>query len=265
MKIKEFSKLCGCNPKTLRYYDLEGLLKPIEVDEYSGYRYYSEDQALLFIKIKNLQKAGFTIEEIKNLIDKNDSEIFYAFERKIEEQNKKIEELKEIQNSYRTEIIEMKNKIEELQKLLLKTKESYDSKEEFGLSSDEYELKINKVSDLLDEIKNIKGYSKFEYVHRSDGEEESYFEDCLNKYETIFDMHKWEHFKDVYSKLPSLTDEYGYLLLLKVTEGKGDKTSYAGAVIGLMLDKLPDYPRIGCTIIDSKDSYNHFYLVRYKD
>ena len=29
MTIKEFSRLCGCNPQTLRYYDHVDLLKPV--------------------------------------------------------------------------------------------------------------------------------------------------------------------------------------------------------------------------------------------
>ncbi|MDD5980551.1 MAG: MerR family transcriptional regulator, partial [Clostridium sp.] len=69
MTIKEFARLCGCNPQTLRYYDRVELLKPVKVDEWSGYRFYDEEQALTFIKIKNLQIAGFTIDEIKGLLD----------------------------------------------------------------------------------------------------------------------------------------------------------------------------------------------------
>lgn len=34
MTIKEFSRLCGCNPQTLRYYDHVDLLKPVKVDKY---------------------------------------------------------------------------------------------------------------------------------------------------------------------------------------------------------------------------------------
>ena len=67
MTIKEFARLCGCNPQSLRYYDHVNLLKPVKVDQWSGYRFYEEEQALAFVKIKNLQKAGFTIEEIKEL------------------------------------------------------------------------------------------------------------------------------------------------------------------------------------------------------
>ena len=64
MTIKEFARLCNCNPQTLRYYDRMDLLKPVKVDPYSGYRYYNEEQAIQYVKIKNLQLAGFSIEEI---------------------------------------------------------------------------------------------------------------------------------------------------------------------------------------------------------
>ena len=36
--IGEFAKLLGINSKTLRYYDLIGILKPSAVDKYTGYR-----------------------------------------------------------------------------------------------------------------------------------------------------------------------------------------------------------------------------------
>lgn len=65
MTIKEFAKLCGCNPQTLRYYDRVGLLKPVRVDRYSGYRFYDEKQAVTFVKIKNLQSALFTKEQLE--------------------------------------------------------------------------------------------------------------------------------------------------------------------------------------------------------
>ena len=80
MTIKEFSKLCNCTTQTLRYYDHVYLLKPAKVDDWTGYRYYSEEQALLYVKIKSFQEADFTIEEIKSLLDKGDGQIYAAFE-----------------------------------------------------------------------------------------------------------------------------------------------------------------------------------------
>lgn len=70
MTIKEFAKLCGCNPQTLRHYDRVGLLKPVRVDRYSGYRFYEEEQAVTFVKIKNLQSALFTKEQLEAIRQK---------------------------------------------------------------------------------------------------------------------------------------------------------------------------------------------------
>ncbi len=82
MTIKEFAKICGCNAQTLRYYDSQRLLKPKKVDHYSGYRYYDKEQALEYVKIKNLQEAGFSLEEIKTLLKQDDNSIFETFDEK---------------------------------------------------------------------------------------------------------------------------------------------------------------------------------------
>ncbi|MEJ2047981.1 MAG: MerR family DNA-binding transcriptional regulator, partial [Dehalococcoidia bacterium] len=44
LKIGDFSRLSRVTVKALRYYDEIGLLKPVEVDRFTGYRYYSLDQ-----------------------------------------------------------------------------------------------------------------------------------------------------------------------------------------------------------------------------
>ena len=110
MTIKEFASLCGCNTQTLRYYDKIDLLKPVKVDQWSGYRYYTKSQAIDFVKIKNLQAADFTIDEIKVLLTMPDQQVYEAFDRKIAEQSHKLERIKEIQLSYLTE----KNNMEKL-------------------------------------------------------------------------------------------------------------------------------------------------------
>ena len=100
MIIKEFAKLCDCNPQTLRYYDSIDLLKPVNVDKYTGYRHYNVEQALQYLKIKKLQDAGFSIEEIKKLINASDDVIFDALNKKILEQESKLLEIKKIQNNF---------------------------------------------------------------------------------------------------------------------------------------------------------------------
>jgi PPM family protein phosphatase len=44
LTIGEFARASRLSPKALRLYDELGLLRPVRVDEYSGYRYYSPDQ-----------------------------------------------------------------------------------------------------------------------------------------------------------------------------------------------------------------------------
>ena len=67
LKIGEFSRLMQVTVKTLRHYEQKELLIPDEVDEWTGYRYYSIDQMLKLNSIRQLQQLGFTLEEIKDL------------------------------------------------------------------------------------------------------------------------------------------------------------------------------------------------------
>lgn len=64
IKIGEFSKLVQVPVATLRYYDQIGLLKPIEVDRFTGYRYYSVGQLPRLHRILALKGLGFTLEQI---------------------------------------------------------------------------------------------------------------------------------------------------------------------------------------------------------
>ena len=67
-KIGEFSRLVQVPVPTLRYYDEVGLLKPIEVDRFTGYRYYSADQLPRLNRILALKGLGFTLEQIAEVL-----------------------------------------------------------------------------------------------------------------------------------------------------------------------------------------------------
>ncbi|MBR5197875.1 MAG: MerR family transcriptional regulator, partial [Alistipes sp.] len=69
LKIGEFSKMMQVTVKTLRHYEQRGLLLPDEVDEWTGYRYYSTAQMQRLNTIRGLQQQGFTLEEIKELLE----------------------------------------------------------------------------------------------------------------------------------------------------------------------------------------------------
>ena len=63
-KIGEFSRLAQVPVPTLRYYDQVGLLKPVKVDTFSGYRYYAASQLPRLHRILALKGLGFTLEQI---------------------------------------------------------------------------------------------------------------------------------------------------------------------------------------------------------
>ena len=69
LKIGEFSKMMQVTVKTLRHYEQRGLLLPNEVDEWTGYRYYSIAQMQRLNTIRGLQRQGFTLEEVKELLE----------------------------------------------------------------------------------------------------------------------------------------------------------------------------------------------------
>jgi effector-binding domain-containing protein len=55
--------------KALRHYDDMGLLKPVEVDRFTGYRYYEFNQLPRLYRILALKDLGFSLEEIGRLLE----------------------------------------------------------------------------------------------------------------------------------------------------------------------------------------------------
>ena len=86
LKIGEFSQLMQVTVKTLRHYEQKGLLIPDEVDEWTGYRYYSIEQMQKLQAIRDLQRLGFSLDEIKDLYDS------YSCTPTIDQLTEKIEE-----------------------------------------------------------------------------------------------------------------------------------------------------------------------------
>ncbi len=67
-KIGDFSKLAQVSVKTLRYYAQLGLLEPVWVDRYSGYRYYKLEQLPRLNRILALKDLGFSLEQIQGML-----------------------------------------------------------------------------------------------------------------------------------------------------------------------------------------------------
>ena len=65
-RIGEFSKITNLSIRTLRFYNDIGLLVPEEVDIFTNYRYYGEENIKQVRLIEELKNVGFSLEEIKS-------------------------------------------------------------------------------------------------------------------------------------------------------------------------------------------------------
>ena len=87
-RIGEFSKLTGIPIRTLRYYDSIDLFKPSEVDLFTSYRYYKEEQVKDLELINELKEVGFTLEEIRDNWNHLNEELFLKRKEKLLEEIK---------------------------------------------------------------------------------------------------------------------------------------------------------------------------------
>ena len=87
-RIGEFSKLTGIPIRTLRYYDSIDLFKPSEVDLFTSYRYYKEEQVKDLELINELKEVGFTLEEIRDNWNNFSEELFLKRKEKLMEEIK---------------------------------------------------------------------------------------------------------------------------------------------------------------------------------
>lgn len=68
LKIGDFSKLSRVSIRMLRHYDEIGLLKPVKIDSFTGYRYYSEAQLPVMARINSLKDMGFGLAAIGEMM-----------------------------------------------------------------------------------------------------------------------------------------------------------------------------------------------------
>ena len=68
LKISEFARIGHVSTQTLRYYAAEGLLCPDVVDPVTGYRFYAPEKIETLHRIQTYKNAGFSLEEIKELL-----------------------------------------------------------------------------------------------------------------------------------------------------------------------------------------------------
>lgn len=68
IKIGDFARLSQVTVRTLRYYEEVGLLRPVQVDRYTGYRYYQMEQLPRLNRILALKDLGLALDQIAALL-----------------------------------------------------------------------------------------------------------------------------------------------------------------------------------------------------
>ena len=294
MTIKEFASLCGCNAQTLRYYDKIDLLKPVKVDQWSGYRYYTKSQAIDFVKIKNLQAADFTIEEIKGLLTMEDDRVYEAFERKIAEQTEKLERIKEIQQSYLTEMNTMKKTINSFCDHLLERYNDPEMLQEFGMNAQDADQLVEALRSLMlsrsaafegdtatvQVIINDQQFDGVEAVEKitamireekmgdtvlltANNEKKEPFRPAEDM-ETVWSIQGWSHVHEILDQIPTLEEGKQYTFLLHIHNNPMSETlSYPLFMIAAMLQKgYGSSVEMHCVVEHSNDGENHFTLLK---
>lgn len=69
LKVGELAKRTGVSVRALHHYDEIGLLSPRHRTE-AGYRVYGPGDIVRLLQIKSLQQLGFSLEEIRNCLDR---------------------------------------------------------------------------------------------------------------------------------------------------------------------------------------------------
>ncbi len=68
-KIGQFAQIAQVSDNLLRHYDAIDLLKPIHVDEWTGYRYYSASQLPQLNRILALKDLGLSLDEARQVLE----------------------------------------------------------------------------------------------------------------------------------------------------------------------------------------------------
>ena len=70
--ISETAKIVKMTTETLRHYDRIDLVKPCKVDEWTGYRYYSQQEIVRLNTIRTLRCMELPLSEIKKILSYDD-------------------------------------------------------------------------------------------------------------------------------------------------------------------------------------------------
>lgn len=91
--IGQVSKILNTSVQSIQLYQKKGLIKPCYINPINGYRYYDDNNIEELYRIKMLQLASFSLNEIKNLDNINNIEKHKLINLKTKKINKDIDRL----------------------------------------------------------------------------------------------------------------------------------------------------------------------------
>lgn len=96
----QMADLNKVSKKALRLYEQKGLLEPHYIDPNTGYRYYTHEQCAVLDTIGQMQAVGFTLSEMKDILDNHDVALMRELlERRTEELERKSYEIEMAQHA----------------------------------------------------------------------------------------------------------------------------------------------------------------------
>lgn len=109
LTIGEFSRLGRVSPRMLRHYDALELLRPEVVGE-NGYRYYHQEQLSRLLKIQKLQKYGFRLSEVGELLSLRDEELVVRLHRRRLDAHYEVYQMQERLRELEADILRMEGR-----------------------------------------------------------------------------------------------------------------------------------------------------------
>lgn len=158
--VGEIATLFNINKKTLRYYDEIDLFKPSYIDPKNNYRYYTSSQFEKLNTIIYLKNIRIPLDTIKyHLENKSINSTINLFEIQEDIIEKKIEELKLIQNKVKNRINKIKDsidydKLDKIMELYFDERTIVILKEKVNTNKD-LELSIRKLENKANEKSSI--------------------------------------------------------------------------------------------------------------
>ena len=225
-----------------------------------------------------------------------DQQVYEAFERKIAAQAQKLERIKEIQQSYLTEVNTMEKMIYSFCDHLLERANDPEMLQEFGMNTADADKLVEAIRNLMisrtvesgEESRTVNVIVDDEVFEGPDAVEKMTFmireedmEDTVTlsadnikrepfrptgDMEIIWTVDGWSKVHEILDEIPALEDGKQHTLLL-YTQNKpiSDTLSYPLFMIGAMLLKGHSAAtNMHCNIEHSTDGQNHFILMRRK-